>query len=119
MDGGTRLWPPLLERAGGLWPRTRHRWMKSSWLGPGRNTNRRTIMHTPAAALAWELWRRHRARLMSIIGLILAFALVYPKLCGLAGFNPNSADALDEIARKFAVILKDTWPTPLRAVQAL
>jgi hypothetical protein len=52
---------------------------------------------------------------MTIIGLILAFTLVYPKLCGLAGFNPNSADALDEIARKFA----GTRPTPLRVVQAL
>jgi hypothetical protein len=32
-------------------------------------------MHTPAAALAWELWCRHRKRVLIIIGLVLGFAL--------------------------------------------
>jgi hypothetical protein len=59
-------------------------------------------MHTPAAALAWELWRRHRVRLMTIVGLLLGFALLYPKLCELAGFNPDSPDAADELSRLLA-----------------
>jgi hypothetical protein len=58
-------------------------------------------MHTPAAALTWELWRRHRARVITIIGLVLGFALVYPKLCAQAGFNPGSPNALDEFFTKF------------------
>jgi hypothetical protein len=58
-------------------------------------------MHTPSAAFAWELWRRHRVRLLAIIGLVLGFALVYPRLCALAGFNINGRDVLDEVARKF------------------
>jgi hypothetical protein len=57
-------------------------------------------MHTPSAALAWQLWRRHRVRLMGIVGLLLGFALVYPKLCALAGFNLNSPDAADELGGK-------------------
>jgi hypothetical protein len=56
-------------------------------------------MHTPSAALTWELWRKHRTRLIGIIGLVLAFAVVYPKLCALAGFDLNSADPLQEFAR--------------------
>jgi hypothetical protein len=60
-------------------------------------------MHTPAVALAWELWRRHRKRLMIMAGLFLGFALVYPKLCALAGFNPDSPDALGEILKKSTI----------------
>jgi hypothetical protein len=56
-------------------------------------------MHTPSAALALELWRRHRPRLLAIAGLLLGFALVYPTMCALAGFSPNSPDALDELVR--------------------
>ena len=56
-------------------------------------------MHTPAAALAWELWRRHRLRLIAIIGLVLGFALIYPLLCAAAGFNPAGLDPLDQIAK--------------------
>jgi hypothetical protein len=55
---------------------------------------------------------------MLIVGLVLAFALVYPRLCALAGFNPDSADALDEIVNKFAP-LNHTQPSPLRIVQVL
>jgi hypothetical protein len=57
-------------------------------------------MHTPSAALAWQLWHRHRNRLVTIVGLLLGFALVYPKLCALAGFNLNSPDAADELGGK-------------------
>src|ERR1700677_683074 len=75
-------------------------------------------MHTPAAALAWEIWRRHRPRVMAVIGFILAFALVYPKLCAVAGFNPDSADALGEFAGKF-VPMSNGGPTTLRVVRIL
>jgi hypothetical protein len=75
-------------------------------------------MRTPAAALAWELWRRHRVRLMSIVGLVLGFALVYPKLCALAGFYPGIPNALDQFTTKIAL-----WSAhgqlPLRVVQNL
>ncbi len=113
-----RPWPRSGARAGGWWPRTHRRWTRFSWPGPGHNPSRRTFMHSPAAALAWELWRRHRARLMTIVGLVLAFALLYPKLCALAGFNPDSADALDEIVNKFAP-LNHTQPSALGIVQVL
>ena len=69
-------------------------------LGRDKIQNRRILMHTPAAALAWELWRRHRLRLIVIVGFLLFFALLYPTLCTLAGFNPGSPDALDEIGQK-------------------
>jgi hypothetical protein len=59
-------------------------------------------MHTPSAALAWELWRRHRARLIAIVGLLLGFVFVYPKLCALAGINLASPDSLTEIIARFA-----------------
>jgi hypothetical protein len=57
-------------------------------------------MHSPSAALAWQLWHRHRNRLLAIVALLLGFALVYPKLCALAGFNLNSPDAADELGGK-------------------
>ena len=56
-------------------------------------------MHSPAAALTWELWHRHSPRLLAIVGLFLGFALVYPLLCAASGFNPASEDPLGEIAR--------------------
>jgi hypothetical protein len=59
-------------------------------------------MHHPAAALTWELWRRHRMRLMTIVGLVLGFALVYPKLCALAGLSLDNQDPLNEIAKWIA-----------------
>jgi hypothetical protein len=59
-------------------------------------------MHTPSAALAWEFWRRHRARIITIVGVVLAFALVYPKLCALAGFNLSTPDALDAIVNSIS-----------------
>lgn len=56
-------------------------------------------MHTPAAALTWQMWRRYHSRLITIGGVILTFALVYPILCAMAGFDPGGADALDEIVK--------------------
>lgn len=56
-------------------------------------------MHTPVAALSWELWRRHRKRLIAIVGLFLGFALVYPKLCASAGIDVNSPDVLEDFVR--------------------
>lgn len=75
-------------------------------------------MHTPTAAFAWEIWRRHRPRLIAIIGLLLGFALVYPKLCALAAFNPDNPDVLDEFGRKFGPVMNG-GPTPLGIFQFL
>jgi len=59
-------------------------------------------MHAPAVALAWEIWRRHRPRVIAVVGLVLGFALIYPILCASAGFNPAGSDPLDEIAKMAA-----------------
>ena len=59
-------------------------------------------MRTPAAALAWELWRRHRKGMIIVVGLVLAFAFVYPRLCALADFHLAGPDALNEIDRKLS-----------------
>jgi hypothetical protein len=73
-------------------------------------------MHSPSVALGWEIWRRHRTRLITIIGVLLGFALVYPKMCAMAGFNPDTPDALDEFARKLLPIANG-GPTPLLIAQ--
>jgi len=73
-------------------------------------------MHTPTAALAWELWRRHRQRVLAIVGIVLAFILVYPKLCALAGFNLDSPDALAEMGTKILSLHRDG---ALRIIQTL
>jgi len=75
-------------------------------------------MHTPSAALAWEFWRRHRTRLMGIAGLVLAFTVVYPKLCALAGFDPNNPDPLEEVAKSSA-LQSAAEPSLLRIGQVL
>ena len=75
-------------------------------------------MHTPAAALAWELWRRHRLRLIAIAGFVLFFALLYPALCTLAGFNPGSPDALEEMVKR-AGLMDHTGASLQRVVQVL
>jgi hypothetical protein len=59
-------------------------------------------MHTPVAALAWELWHKHRQRVMTSVGLVLGFAFLYPKLCALWEFNPDRADPFEDLARAFA-----------------
>jgi hypothetical protein len=75
-------------------------------------------MHTPSAALAWELWHRHRTRVMTIVGLVVGFALLHPKLCALAGVNSNSPDFLEQIAQKFAPT-KDAGTLPFRVMRIL
>jgi hypothetical protein len=75
-------------------------------------------MYTPVAALAWEFWRRHRTRLTAIIALVLGFALVYPKLCALSGFNLASADPLGEVAKNPA-LQNNSMVTVLRMVHIL
>ncbi len=54
-------------------------------------------MHTPAAALTWEIWRRHGKRLMTIVFLILGFAMFYTRLCTLIGLKLDSPNVLDNI----------------------
>src|SRR5580700_7623757 len=61
-------------------------------------------MHSPSVALGWEIWRRHRSRLIGIVGMLLGFALIYPKLCALAGFNPAASDGVDEFAKKLVSV---------------
>ncbi len=72
-------------------------------------------MRTPYAALGWELWRRHRPRILAIIGLVLGFALVYPMLCALAGFDPDSPDSLEEIVKRIPAVSSggERVPSPL------
>src|SRR5689334_11976795 len=55
-------------------------------------------MKTPAAAIAWDIWARHRNRLAGMAITILAFALFYPKLCVWTGVDAHAANALDTIA---------------------
>src|SRR5262245_15423277 len=54
-------------------------------------------MNSPSAALAWEIWHRHRNRLIAIGAAILGFALIYPKLCTLYGLRLDLPNALDAI----------------------
>jgi hypothetical protein len=75
-------------------------------------------MRTPFAALAWEIWRKHRNRLIAIIGLVLGFAVLYPRLCALAGFDPHSRDALDEFGKLMNPVM-DGGLTPLRILRLL
>src|ERR1044071_5980141 len=56
-------------------------------------------MNSPSSALAWEIWQRHRNRLIAIGVAILGFALIYPKICALYGLRldlPNALDAIPE-----------------------
>jgi hypothetical protein len=75
-------------------------------------------MHTPSAALVWELWRRHHPRIIAVVGFVLGFALIYPTLCASAGFNPASQDPLDEIA-KMVPEQSRGGPTPLLIFKVL
>jgi hypothetical protein len=45
-------------------------------------------MHTPSAALTWELWLRHRTRLLVLAAVLLAFIMIYPMLCAIVGLDP-------------------------------
>ena len=59
-------------------------------------------MNSPAAALTWEVWRRHRKRLLAMVFVLLAFALFYPALCAHVGLKPDAPNALDDFARTFS-----------------
>jgi len=57
-------------------------------------------MNSPLAALTWEIWCRHRKRLLTVLFVILGFALFYSKLCASIGFDLDSANALDFLTQK-------------------
>ena len=63
-------------------------------------------MNSPAAALTWEIWRKHGTRLRVLLIALLAFALLYPKLCALSGINVYEPNSLDAFASTFSVRLK-------------
>src|SRR5689334_13524713 len=56
-----------------------------------------TKMNSPSSALAWEIWQRHRTRLLAIGVTILGFALIYPKLCAFYGLRLDLPDELEAI----------------------
>ena len=58
-------------------------------------------MNSPAAALTWEIWRRHRTRLLGMVFLLVSFAVFYPSLCAHMGLKLDAPNALDEIATQF------------------
>jgi hypothetical protein len=49
-------------------------------------------------ALAWELWRRHRARLCVMASVMVLFVLFYRPVCAALNFN-LAANALDEVIK--------------------
>jgi hypothetical protein len=55
-------------------------------------------MNSPAQALAWEIWRRHKSRLFAMAALLLFFALFYSRFCALMGLHPQSPAPLDDLA---------------------
>lgn len=61
-------------------------------------------MNSPAIALTWEVWCRHRRRLLAVLFVILGFALFYSKLCACIGLDLDSSNALDLLAQKAAAM---------------
>ena len=59
-------------------------------------------MNSPTTALAWEVWQKHRGRLYTMLAILLAFILLYPNLCALAGINIGGQDLFDQIANKLS-----------------
>lgn len=59
-------------------------------------------MNSPTTALAWEIWHRHRRRLLAMAGILLAFMLFYSKVCALVGMNLTNQDLLDQVANKLS-----------------
>ena len=59
-------------------------------------------MNSPTTALAWEVWQKHRGRLYTMIAILVAFILLYPNICALAGINIVGQDLLDQIANKLS-----------------
>ena len=58
-------------------------------------------MQTPSVALAWELWRRNRLRLIGMLAMLLGFALIYPKLCAQAGVDLSNSEDMVSFTGKF------------------
>jgi hypothetical protein len=67
-------------------------------------------MNSPSAALAWEIWHRHRNRLLAIGAVILGFALVYPRLCAFYGLRLDLPNALDAPASQIGERIKQGHP---------
>ena len=59
-------------------------------------------MNSPTTALAGEVWYRHRTRLLTMAGVLLAFMLFYSKVCALVGMNLTNQDLLDQVANKLS-----------------
>jgi hypothetical protein len=76
-------------------------------------------MNTPAAALIWELWARHRKRLLTTIGIIVGFTLVYPTLCAWAGLDLNAPEILDDFVKKIDFAGGPGSATPARVARVL
>ena len=56
--------------------------------------------------------------MIAIVGFVLFFAVMYPSLCTLAGFNPGSPDALEEMVKR-AGLMDNSGPSLQRIVQVL
>jgi hypothetical protein len=67
-------------------------------------------MTSPSSALAWQIWRLHRGRLLAIFIAIAAFALFYPKFCSLMGLNLGGSSSLDAFASSFTQKMQRTSP---------
>src|ERR1035438_8699287 len=74
--------------------------MKFSSRALAQKPPERNSMNSPSAALTWEIWCRHRKRLLTVLFVILGFALFYSKLCDFIGLDLGSPNALDSIAQK-------------------
>jgi len=72
-------------------------------------------MHSPSVALTWEIWCRHRKRLLTVLFVILGFALFYAKLCESSGLNLDTPNALDFLGEKVALM----YGTPMAIFQVL
>jgi hypothetical protein len=69
----------------------------------------RNNMNSPSAALTWQIWCRHRKRLIAAFFVLLCFALFYSRLCVFIGLNLDSPNALDSIVEQ-AAQMHGTWP---------
>lgn len=68
-------------------------------------------MNSPSSALVWEIWQRHRHRLLAIGAAILGFALIYPKMCALYGLRLDIPDELEAIpASEISARIKQGHP---------
>jgi hypothetical protein len=82
--------------------------MKFLSRAPAPKPVERHSMNSPSAALTWEIWCRHRKRLLTVFFVLLGFALFYSKLCKFIGLDLDSPNALDSIVEK-VVPMHGTW----------